>query len=727
MRLFIPPPARLYVHLLLMAIFLTACSDDDDNGFTTPSGQISVSDASAGVEQTSVDVTVSLSTATLLPVSVDYTTVDGTALAGTDYIDTSGTLTIPAGTLSQKITLELVAGRDTTTTKTFHLQLSNPANAGIADGTAIITLLNPDDAALFNSEPYLATWGDLGVFSSASQCAQCHSGSDTVMNYQGRDVSPYTNWRHDVMAHAVNDPYYQAVVEDETHIFPHLKGFIEDTCLSCHAPMGFTHFHQTNPEEDSYYSFAQAMTEDIGREGISCTACHQINDVNLGDIASMSGQYTLNTEADRDINGDLPLFGPYNFPYGQAMQNQTQYVPTYPISAHMSESKLCASCHNLYTPTLDLDGQPFALDAEGTIAQFPEQTPYFEWRNSIYAVNGTPDYQTCQGCHMPEPEPGYATAISTQPDTSPSRSPFAIHDLVGGNTQLLTILKTYRDVLGIADTTTEAGFDDKIEQTKMMLRRAATLEIGPTSLSPDTLNVPLTITNQSGHKLPTSFPSRRMWLHIAVRDGAGNIVFESGKPNEMGWLNRDTAFTSEECMAIDKPLDFDTSLCYEPHHDIITSEEQVAIYESVLGDVEGNITHVLLHARSYLKDNRIPPVGYDISALPENPAEPDKYDADVIGVDLSTDTNFADGFTTGEGADGKDTVTYQVNISGLTGPFSVEAELLYQSIRPSFVKGLHADEEIEGDSFVRRFKAMNDYVPPTPSIIDMATAPDISG
>ncbi|MFO7593286.1 MAG: Calx-beta domain-containing protein [Pseudomonadota bacterium] len=725
MRLFTAPPILRYVTLILAATVMSACSDND--GGTAPDGQIAISDASADVEQASVVVAVSLSEAGLFPISVDYTTIDGTALAGADYVASSGTLTFPAGTQSQKIIIELVPGRDTTTTKTFHLQLSNPVNATIEDGTAIISLLSPDDAALFSSEPYLASWGDLGVFSSASQCAQCHSGSDTVMNYQGRDISPYTNWRHDVMAHAVNDPYYQAVVEDETHVFPHLKGFIEDTCLSCHAPMGFTHFHQNNPEEDSYYGFARAMSEDIGREGISCTACHQINDVNLGDIASMSGQYTINTDADRDTNGDLPLFGPYEFPHGQAMQNQTQYAPTFPITAHMSESKLCASCHNLYTPTLDLDGQPFELDAEGTIAQFPEQTPYFEWLNSIYAVKGTADYRSCQGCHMPEPESGYETAISTVPENSPLRSPFAIHEMVGGNTQLLSILKTYRDVLGIADATTEAGFDDKILQTQKMLRRAATLEIGPTSLSPDTLNVPLTITNLSGHKLPTSFPSRRMWLHTAVRDGAGNIIFESGKPNEIGWLNRDAAFTSEECLAIDKPVGFDTGACYEPHHDIITSEEQVAIYESVLGDVEGNITHVLLHARSYLKDNRIPPVGYDISALPVNPAEPGTNDADVIGVDLSSDSNFASGYTTGEGADGKDTVTYQVDVSGLEGPFSVEAELLYQSIRPSFVGGLHADEAIEGDSFVRRFKAMNDSIPPTPEVIDTAGATGISG
>lgn len=717
MRALIPAP--LYLAALFLVTLLSACSDDDDK--TLPSPSLSVADVNAIPAQTSVDVTVLLSAASTSTVTVDYATVDGTAVAGTDYTAASGTLTFPAGILSQVITISLLPDRDTTTTKTFHLQLTNATQATIADSTAIITLFTAADAAIFNSAPYLASWGNLGVFSSASQCASCHTGTSTVMNFQGQDVSPYTNWRHDVMAHALNDPYYQAVVEEETHVFPHLKGFIEDTCLRCHAPMGHTQFHQTTADPESFYSFEQAMSANIAREGISCTACHQMKDVNLGTVASMSGHYTINTEADRDGNGDLPLYGPYAAPIGLAMQNQTQYAPTYPVTAHMGESKLCASCHNLYTPTLDLAGQLVEVDALGTVAQFPEQTPFFEWENSRYAVKGTADYQSCQNCHMSVPEAGYQTPITTTPQNAPARSPFAVHHMAGGNVQLLELLKTYRVSLGIADSTSVAGFDAKILETRKMLSRAANLAIGTTSLTTDTLTLPVTITNLTGHKLPTSFPSRRMWLHLAVKDSTGAVIFESGKANDAGWLTQDTAFTSTDCLAIDKPAGFDTSLCYEPHRNLITNASQTAIYEAVLGDVNANITHVLLHARNYLKDNRIPPTGYKQSGLPVNPAEPGKLDADIIGVDPA-DTDFASGFTTDTGADGKDTVTYQIDVSGRSAPFTVTAELLYQSIRPTFVKGLHADDAIVGDSFIRRFKAMNNNVPPVPVMLTSATA-----
>ncbi len=46
------------------------------------------------------------------------------------------------------------------------------------------------------------------------------------------------------MANAFNDPYWQAAVEDEVDSFPHLAGFIEDTCTTCHAPMGRTHAYR---------------------------------------------------------------------------------------------------------------------------------------------------------------------------------------------------------------------------------------------------------------------------------------------------------------------------------------------------------------------------------------------------------------------------------------------------------------------------------------------------
>lgn len=52
-----------------------------------------------------------------------------------------------------------------------------------------------------------------------------------------------------------------------------------------------------------------------------------------------------------------------------------QNLPTN-ISVVFSGSGNCATCHTLFTPY---------VDNEGNVAgEAPEQTPYLEWKNSIY-------------------------------------------------------------------------------------------------------------------------------------------------------------------------------------------------------------------------------------------------------------------------------------------------------------------------------------------------------
>ncbi|WP_028485865.1 Calx-beta domain-containing protein [Thiomicrorhabdus chilensis] len=714
---------------------------------------LSISDATATDIATNLDVTVTLSEVSDQEVAVDYATGDGSATSAADYDTTSGTLTFAAGDTTKTISITLKDGRDTTSLKSFVVNLSSPVNATIADAQADISLLDSEHSSLFNNPTYSANWGTRGVFTNASTCASCHTGTTTVMNYDNTDISPPTQWKHSVMAHSLNDPYYNAVVEEEVHIFPDKKVFIEDTCLRCHAPMASTHAHQTltglvdDPtglSPDGGYPFETAMSDPHAREGISCTACHQMQDPTITDpiknaeenlLASMSGHYIIKSEADNNDAGIAPsIFGPFKSPIGSNMQTQTGYMPQY--AAHISESAMCATCHNLYTPTLDLNGDPHLVTtAEGDkIAQFPEQTPYWDWLNSIYSdVNNPQGNKTCQACHMAQPEPGYTTPITTKPTSASARpdaakddadTVFSVHEFVGGNSYLLGLLKTYMEELGIADKTTETGFDEKIAQTRSMLESAASLEV-TSSLAGNELTVPVTITNLTGHRLPTSFPSRRMWVHLTVTDtNSDTVIFESGAVDANGRLAKDndiTGFIQSACLEINKETGFDSLAdgCYEAHHDVIDDASQVQIYEPVLGDVNGDITHVLLHANEYIKDNRIPPIGWTLDNRHANPVTPGQYDDDVTGL-AAGDTNFASG-KDGSGSDGKDTVTYRIDTNGFTGPFAIEVELLYQSIRPSFVYSMHADDVehggIDGDSHVRRFKYMYEENPPVPEVL----------
>ena len=82
-----------------------------------------------------------LSQASGSPVTVAYRTVDGSALAGTSYTATSGTLTFAAGTLSMTFTVPIKAVTSSTAAKNFSVILSAPTGAtlGKSSGTVTIT------------------------------------------------------------------------------------------------------------------------------------------------------------------------------------------------------------------------------------------------------------------------------------------------------------------------------------------------------------------------------------------------------------------------------------------------------------------------------------------------------------------------------------------------------------------------------------------------------------
>jgi hypothetical protein len=690
--------------MLFFALNISGCSTSDDA--TGPSSVVSagIYDSTVVEGADDLEFVVSLAEASITAVSIDYATADATAVAGTDYSATSGTLKFAPGEIRKfvRVAVPNNPAAATNTSKTMRLVLSKPVNALLSVDTATGTIIDRD--AMSTDAAFNASWGQQGAFTNAAKCGEaCHKSgaTTTTMTFNGEDISPGTQWQHSVMAQAFNDPYWQAAVEDEVESFPHLTGFIEDTCTTCHAPMGRTHAHQTNTglDIDGYYRLDTARTEDLSREGVSCTLCHQIANVDLGTENSFSGKFTIADSSDADYKR---IYGQYAAPVGSNMNMQTGHTPT--EGPHITGSALCATCHTLYTPALDPDtGAPSGIN-------FLEQGVYLEWQNSVYA-DGQAQEAQCQDCHMPEPDTGYQTAISLLPGSAPdTRSFYGQHTLVGGNAHLLEILRDYRAELGIAGSTSVSGFDDQIALTKNFLGGAATVSVSATRQVGDKLEFNVEVTNKAGHKLPSSYPSRRMWLHVTVKDNANNVIFESGAADSRGYISTDSPRLKADCMSLDKLDGFDSSLCYEPHRDVITDPSQVAVYETVLGDVNGTITHTLLRGAQYLKDNRIPPAGFKN----DNATEPQTLPAGVDG-----DSDFNCGVDTVNEGCGTDTVHFQVDIPGQqAGAYTVAARLLYQATQPGFVDGMHTD----GDR-VNRFKVMYDAVPPSVEVLATATSP----
>lgn len=96
-------------------------------------------------DTTTVTFTVSLSAASELPISVDYSTADNSAIAGSDYIATSGTVIIPAGLTSQTFTVPVNGDRlYEPANETFLVQLTNSTHAFLADATGVATITDDE-------------------------------------------------------------------------------------------------------------------------------------------------------------------------------------------------------------------------------------------------------------------------------------------------------------------------------------------------------------------------------------------------------------------------------------------------------------------------------------------------------------------------------------------------------------------------------------------------------
>ena len=502
---------------------------------------------------------------------------------------------------------------------------------------------------------------ELAIFASnnfvgSGNCALCHS---SLSDQAGNDVSMDSHWRSAMMANSARDPFWQAKVGSEVARNPELKGVIEDKCANCHTPMVHTEASAMG-ESTSLVGIGVLQPENLqhisAMDGVSCTVCHQIQDVGLGQEASFSGGYVIDTDA---VSPDRPIFGPYEDQFQQLMINTVGYTPVY--GKQVLEAGLCATCHTLYTPFVDASGK--------VLGEFPEQTPYLEWENSRYG-DGVDEDRICQSCHMPAVE--WAVVISNMPrggQLSP-RSPFAQHHFVGGNAFMLKILQGRVEALALTASTDH--FAATLGRTLDQLQNnTAKMSILDSMIEGDMAMILVKIENLAGHKFPTGFPSRRAWIHLTLTDSTGKIVFESGKPGSDGSIEGDDADVNIET--------------HEPHYDVISNPEQVQIYQAIMENSDGEITYTLLRAARYAKDNRLLPVGFD----------KDKVEGDIAVYGSAAE----DGNFTG----GSDQVQYQIEIQGHSSPFLVTVELLYQSISASFMQDLSVDETDLVDRFVGFF------------------------
>jgi len=112
---------------------------------------------------TNANFVVSLDRLSALPTTVKFSTANSTALAGSDYNATSGTLTFSAGQTLATISVGVRGDLITEPQETFALNLTTPTNASLARTQAIGTINNEDVSPLISISNTTVTEGNSGV------------------------------------------------------------------------------------------------------------------------------------------------------------------------------------------------------------------------------------------------------------------------------------------------------------------------------------------------------------------------------------------------------------------------------------------------------------------------------------------------------------------------------------------------------------------------------------
>jgi glycosyl hydrolase family 16/Calx-beta domain-containing protein len=193
--------------VLFSSILLFSNCSTDDEGSELKSTifieDFTAFEGSDGVTEFIFKIRTTLDNTSLITVA--YTTQDGSAIAGEDYVSQSGTVTIPAGSREAIITIEILTDTVVEMNEDFKVIISNASNADISENTAIGTI-NNDDIISSNDDGYTTptsypgytlTWSDefngtdLNLSDWNYETGNNGWGNNELQNYQSGTNNAY--------------------------------------------------------------------------------------------------------------------------------------------------------------------------------------------------------------------------------------------------------------------------------------------------------------------------------------------------------------------------------------------------------------------------------------------------------------------------------------------------------------------------------------------------------
>lgn len=154
-------------------------------------GSGTISEGNDGTQTLMLEVV--LSAKAKVAVSVDYSTRDGTATAGADYLTARGTLTFKPGETRQGISLAILGDSRVETDETIHIDLANPVRVNLETGSTALATIQDDDALslAIEADKTLLKAGDTSrVRFSFSDVPEDFTETDVTVS--GASLSPFS-------------------------------------------------------------------------------------------------------------------------------------------------------------------------------------------------------------------------------------------------------------------------------------------------------------------------------------------------------------------------------------------------------------------------------------------------------------------------------------------------------------------------------------------------------
>jgi len=124
-------------------------------------------------------------------VTVNYTTADGTALAGSDYQAASGKLTFAPGETSKTILVPVIGDRLVEPDETFFVNLNGAQKAQIANGVGVVTIVDDEPRLSINNVSQLEGNSGTTLFTFTVSLSAAYDQAVTV-NYASADGTATT-------------------------------------------------------------------------------------------------------------------------------------------------------------------------------------------------------------------------------------------------------------------------------------------------------------------------------------------------------------------------------------------------------------------------------------------------------------------------------------------------------------------------------------------------------